>query len=163
MRYRTATITLVLSLFLLSTFSLSQTAKISNITFEPVSTGIEISYDLEGDRDVEYEINVSLKRESISGFNFIPKSISGDVGKGKFAGKSRKMFWDVSKDYRIDEEVSDYYFLVSASVVKGGISWLYYVGAAVLGGGTAAVLLLGKDKKEESQTTAEIPNPPVRP
>lgn len=133
---------------------------ISNIYFEPIQNKVIIYYDLEGDPNLEYEVSLTLKREEFAGFYFVPKSVSGDIGEGKFVGKKRKIIWEVTKDYHIDPEVEDYYFEIKVNPISTGIAWFYYVGAAVLGGGAAAVLLLGKKQTEENKP---IGAPPARP
>ena len=149
----------IIIFFLISLSSYGQ--KVSNVTFEPQQNNIVIYYDLEGEADAEYEVTVILKREAIPGYLFYPTNIKGDVGEGKFAGKKRTITWEVYKDYKIDEEVEDYYFEVTAEKV-GGIGWYYYVGGAVLAGGAAALILMGGD---ETTTEQPIPigPPPIRP
>jgi len=145
---------------IISSYGFSQ--KVSNVSHELEGDNIIISYDLEGDADANYNVSVVLRREEYSGFQIIPKSVSGDIGEGKFVGKQRKIVWDVSKDYRIDPEVSDYYFEVKATIVSGGIPWYYFAGGAVLGGGAAALLLL---KPQETNSSVRVPigSPPLRP
>ena len=151
-------ISLVLSFITLNGFA----QEITNVTFEAQKDKIIIYYDLAGDKDQEYEVSLVLRREEYTGFVFSPRSIEGDVGKGKFTGTKRKIVWSAARDYHIDPEIDDYYFEVKVKEISRGIPWYYYVGAAVLGGGAAAALFLGKD----SETTEErqpIGAPPVRP
>lgn len=138
-----------------------QEAKVTNVSFELKNNNVFIYYDLEGDKDAEYNVSVSLRREEISGYIFVPTNLSGDVGEGKFVGKGRTIIWDVSKDFHIDEEVTDYYFEVTAEKA-GGSSWFYYVGGAVIAGGVAALLLVGGEENGDGTQTAIEP-PPVRP
>jgi len=143
--------------------SASMAQEITNITFEPQQDKIIIYYDLAGDKDEEYEVSVTLRREEYVAFVIVPTNVTGDVGVGKFAGTKRKIIWDVSKDYHIDPEVSDYYFEVKVKTISGGISWYYYVIAAVLGGATAAVLVGGGDEEQPPVTQTPVGAPPVRP
>jgi hypothetical protein len=147
--------------FLLASVCFAQ--EITNITFEPQQDKIIIYYDLTGDKDEEYEVSVVLRREEYAAFQLVAKSVTGDVGLGKFAGTKRKVIWDVAKDYHIDPEVTDYYFEVKVKTISGGISWYYYVIAAVLGGATAAVLVGGGDEEQPPVTQNPIGAPPVRP
>ncbi len=136
-----------------------QETKVTNVNFELKNDKVLIYYDLEGDKDAEYDVSVTLRREEISGYIFVPTNLSGAVGEGKFVGRKRTIIWDVSKDFYIDEEVTDYYFEVKAEKVGGG-SWFYYVGGAVLvAGGVAALLLIPPPPKEE----IPIAPPPGRP
>lgn len=152
--------TLPILMFFLLFLSYSFSQVISNIFFEPIQNKVLIYYDLEGDPEKEYEVSLTLKREEYSGFQFIPESVSGDIGEGKFVGKKRKIIWEVNKDYHIDPEATDYYFEVEVNPISTGIGWFYYAGAAVLSGGVAAVLLLGKKGIEENKP---IGAPPARP
>jgi hypothetical protein len=136
-----------------------QDAKVSNVDFELIKNEVYIYYDLAGETDTEYEITAVLRRESISGYIFPLRTVRGDVGKGKFVGKKRTIIWDVSKDFHIDEEVTDYYFEVTAEEV-GGIPWYYYVGGAVIAGGVAAVLLINDPQEDEK---IPVGAPPDRP
>lgn len=138
---------------------LCYTQHIENISFEEYQNKILIYYDLIGEKDDEYEISLVLKREEYSGFIFIPKTVEGDIGKGNYAGRKKKIIWDVSKDYHIDPEVEDFYFEVSATKL-GGIPWYYYVGGTAVAGGLAAILLM---KKDEGTTRIPIKQPPDRP
>lgn len=146
--------------FLLASVCFAQ--EITNVSFEAQQDKIIIYYDLTGDKDQDYEVSLTLRREEYIAFQIAPKSVTGDIGKGKFAGTKRKIVWDVSKDYHIDPEVTDYYFEVKVKEIGGGISWYYYVIAAVLGGTTAAVLIGGK-ADEPTVTKQPIGPPPVRP
>lgn len=154
---------LALFVILLSAITLLP-QKVTNVDFEPKQNKIFITYDLDGEKDTEYEIGVVLKREEFSGFIFRPKLLTGDVGEGIKPGKGKEIVWDVTKEYHIDPDATDFYFEVTAQKISGGIAWYYYVGAAVLGSGTAAVLLLGKKSEEESPVTkTPIGTPPGRP
>ena len=138
-----------------------QETKVTNVSFELKKNNVFIYYDLEGDKDAEYNVSVTLRREEISGYIFVPTNLSGDVGEGKFVGKGRTIIWEVHKDFHIDEEVTDYYFEVKAEKA-GGSTWFYYVGGAVLAGGVAALLLVGGEENGEVTQTAIEP-PPIRP
>jgi hypothetical protein len=138
-----------------------QDAQVRNVSFDVIKNDVYIYYDLTGEADTEYEVTVVLRRETISGYIFPLRTISGDVGKGKFAGEKRTIIWDVSKDFHIDEEVTDYYFEVTAEKV-GGIPWYYYVGGGLVAG-AAAALIIGSGGEEQTETKTAIQPPPVRP
>jgi hypothetical protein len=138
-----------------------QDAKVTNVEFELIKNEVYIYYDLAGETDTEYEITAVLRRESISGYIFPLRTVRGDVGKGKFVGKKRTIVWDVSKDFHIDEEVTDYYFEVTAEKV-GGIPWYYYVGGGLVVG-AAAALIIGSGSEDQTETKTAVQPPPVRP
>lgn len=151
-------------LFLLLAASGASSQSPANVSFEPIGDSIAIYYDLAGDPEQEYEISVTLCREDFTTFRFIPKSVTGDVGSGKFAGMKRRIIWAVKKDFTVDPDVTDYYFKVEASIVSGASAWWYIGGAALVGGGVAAVLLLTKKSSPTTETSpVPIGAPPVRP
>jgi len=153
---------MIFFLLLAASSSFSQTP--TNVSFEPIGDSIAIYYDLAGDPEQEYEIFVTLCREDFVTFRFIPKSVTGDVGTGKFSGMKRRIIWAVKKDFTVDPDATDYYFKVDASVVSGTSAWWYIGGAALVGGGAAAVLLLTKKSSPATETPPlPIGAPPVRP
>jgi hypothetical protein len=138
-----------------------QDAQVTNVSFELIKNDVYIYYDLTGEADAEYEVTILLRRESISGYIFPLRTVRGDVGKGKFVGEKRTIIWDVFKDFHIDEEVTDYYFEVTAEKV-GGIPWYYYVGGGLVAG-AAAALIIASGSEEQTETRTAIKPPPVRP
>jgi len=136
-------------------------------TFDYSDGKIFIFYEFQGDRSKDFEVNVKLKRTSDPNFEIIPSQLSGDIGKGKFAGKKNKITWILGEDEEAQLEGEDFYFDVTALEIAegGGISWYVFAGGAAVAGGTAAILLLGK--KDSDGTTPPpsggFPMPPVRP
>lgn len=129
--------------------SFAQKIKVDNIGFEMKDTIIEIHYDLVGQLEKSYNVSVELKREQVPEFGFKPKLLSGDVGKGKFAGTNRKIIWNFTDEFKPEAGITDYYFEVTAK--KTGKAWIYILAGAVVAGGatTAIILLTGKDDAPE--------------
>ncbi|PIP77476.1 MAG: hypothetical protein COW85_08775 [Ignavibacteria bacterium CG22_combo_CG10-13_8_21_14_all_37_15] len=130
-------------------------------SFESLENKIQITYEFQGETDKEYEIKVSLKRSSLSTFKYSPVSLSGNVGKGKYANRKNLIIWNLTNKEAETLTDTDYFFEITAIEVKGGIPWYYYVGTAVVGGGAAAVLLLKKKTEDKPETTTAMP--PARP
>jgi hypothetical protein len=151
---------LLLFIIIFSSAQLQSQQKMS-ASFESLENKIQITYEFQGDADKEYEIKVTLKRSSLSTFNYSPSSISGNVGQGKFANKKNLIVWNLTNKEAETLTDTDYYFEITAIEVKGGIPWYYYVGTAVVGGGAAAVLLMKKKTEETPATTTALP--PERP
>ncbi len=155
---------LILFLFLTTANNLAQN-KI-NTSYEYSNHNIFIYYDFTGDASKEYDVSILLKRTSQPDFLLKPGSLTGDLGKGKFANEKRKITWHLTPQEESSLTADDYYFEVTANEIKsgGGLPWYVYVGGVVLGGGAAAFLLLNK-KSESTGTGSEtsFPNPPVRP
>jgi hypothetical protein len=146
-------------------FSMAQPkaeVRVENVRFEAFAERIDVYYDFTGSEDEDYEVTLSLRKETDTLFVYKPKALAGDVGVGRFAGKNKRILWDLRKEFPKGLEGSDYYFVVSAKLVSKGSSALLWIGAAVvLGGGAAAYFLLAKKKTEEPE--ASLPSPPGRP
>lgn len=155
----------ILILFLMISVSDPAQNKI-NTSYEYSNHNIFIYYDFTGDASKEYDVSILLKRTSQPDFLLMPASITGDLGKGKFANEKRKITWHLTPEEEASLTADDYYFEVTANKIEsgGGIPWYVYVGGVVLGGGAAAFLLLNK-KSESPGTSSEtsFPNPPGRP
>ena len=131
-------------------------------TFEAVEGKVLIYYTLKGAAEKEYEVEVVLKRSGDPSFELVPDDMSGDVGKGKFAGSRKTIIWHIKPDEEAQLEGEDFYFEVTAAEIKegGGFPWLWVLGGAAVAGGAAAYFILSGDKTEE---TPNLPPPPGRP
>jgi len=124
-----------------------------------------ISYDLIGDPALTYDVSITLTRESDRNFRIAPRSVSGAIGKGKYAGAGMEIRWDYRRDVVQTLDGTDYEFEFVINVVReeGGSNLLYYLagGLAVVGG--VVVVLLGGGKKSETATpsVSGLPNPPT--
>lgn len=124
---------------------------------------IFISYDLVAPVGHEYRVRVVLLRGSDPSFEFVPTSVSGDIGKGVAAGAQKEIRWDYTHDFPRGLNGTDFTFNISAEEI-GSNSWLYYVAGAVLAGGATALLLLKKGGANGSQNVIlSLPPPPTRP
>ncbi|NCS90217.1 MAG: hypothetical protein AUK34_05140 [Ignavibacteria bacterium CG2_30_36_16] len=132
-------------------------------TFEVSDGKVIIHYNLNASPDYDYEINVKLKRKGNSSFEYVPDDISGDVGEDNFTSGRKTITWVLTESETSKFDGDDFYFEINIKEIKsGGLSWLYYAGAAVLGGGAAALLLLTK-KADETTPNSSFPTPPARP
>lgn len=139
---------------------LAQKTKVDNVSFQLKDNTIEINYDLDGKPYKNYKVSVLLKRELYPDFSIRPLSVKGDIGKGWFAGTSRKIIWDYKNEFKPEMQATDYFFEVTAK--KPSKAWIFIVGgAALVGGGVAAYFLLNKDDKD-SEPVLAFPIP-VRP
>jgi hypothetical protein len=106
---------------------------------------------------------VTLKNRSDPSFSYVPDSVTGDVGEGRFVGRGRQVVWDFSTEFPAGLKFDSYYFLVDAERVSGGIPTIVWIGGAVLvAGGATAYFLLSK-KEATQQVDTGFPNPPGRP
>ena len=155
-------VTIVLQAIPLSKSRAEDDIRLENVRSEVSPGKIIVYYDLIGPRDEGYEVTLTLRRQSDKSFAYTPKILSGDLGRGLFAGRNRKVIWDTSKEFPQGLGWDDYYFVVSASFVSRGSNVLLWIGAALLAGGAATYFLLTKDK-EASPTITDFPSPQGRP
>lgn len=173
--------------FLILVFSLSYSipllAQISEdsiiVRVDPLNkeNKIVIHYDLNAPKDKEYIVTLYLKRAGDETFSYKPRVITGDVGKGYYAGKDRKIVWDITREFALGLAEKDYYFYIEAELVKSeiakvekepeavesGSNLLYWIGGgvAVVGGVVAAILISGS--KGSSSVQEKFPDPPSFP
>ena len=153
-----------LMLFLLNVQLLGQDVpgRIENARWEVSGDVVVITYDLIGDADLVYDVNITLTRESNKNFKIVPVSVAGAVFKGKHAGLRKEIRWQYKKDVPAGLSGDDYAFVFNVQIIKeeGGSNLLYYLagGAVVVGG--AALLLLSGSKNAETSTSG-LPNPPT--
>lgn len=139
----------------------SQSTEVKNVKFIPRGDEIDILYELVGDPQEEYEIEVFLKVEGDDEFEVTLEHLRGDYGTGKYVGSERKIIWEYLKQFPMGLEGEYYYFLITADKLGGGIPWYYFVGAAALGG--AAAVLLSGGKSNGGTNGATYAKPPGRP
>ena len=118
---------------------------------------VAITYDLKGSPDDDYVIGVFLvpvKRPDAARELAV---LRGDVGRGKFSGAGRKIFWTMSELPDIREGES---YVFRINVDRPGIPWYYWAGGgAVVAGGVAAVLLSGNSQGGSGGTPTPASNP----
>ena len=164
----TAALLPLLLIFLLDVRALGQErqdekGKIENAEWRLAGEVVLITYDLVSDPNLSYEVRVTLTRESNKSFRLVPRSVTGAVGKGKFAGSRMEIRWEYKKDVPQGLEGEDYSFEFVVNVIReeGGSSWIYYVGGLGLAGVAAGVLLGGKKESPAATTTGtNLPTPP---
>jgi hypothetical protein len=138
--------------------------KIENIQIKQDGGKVVITYDLIGENLKVYEVAVEMSKDGGVTFYSVPKSLTGEVGKGVKEGKGKKIVWDVLRD--VTELYGDNFVfkLIAAEkaldesqrVPSGGIpTWIWIGGSAAVLGGAAAVLLSGKKVTK----TPELPGP----
>ena len=120
-----------------------------------------ISYDLVGDADAVYVVEVVLRRAGDPGFRILPARVSGDVGEGKFAGPRRSVRWHIQEELGGLPEGGD--FLVEVTVDEPDeLPWfLVVVGVAV--GGATVYSFVQNGEAAPAPPILELPGPPARP
>lgn len=138
--------------------------EIKDVSFEVSGEQIIIYYSLNSNPGDLFDISIHLKRLNDQSFDYVPQSLTGDIGDDQSAGIGKIIKWDVDEDEMAMFDGDDFYFEVFAEKIKpsGGIPWYYYAGTAAVGGAVAAVLLGGSSDKSAT-TATKFPQPPGRP
>jgi len=144
-------------------YVLGKTDNLRNVMYLQDGDNLIIYYDLDGDTKLNYNVEILVRGIDDESIEYIPKSISGDVGEGKFVGRSRTINWEISKDFPEGLEDEQYFIEMTVEEESGGLAWYYYVGAAVVGGTAAAVILGGSSSDGGTDTPTTLVAPPGRP
>ena len=123
--------------------SSGQELKVLNVRFRQTpDSKVEVTYDLSGDAAKNYRVMLFLiKTNSRRMAPLTNKSVVGDVGEGVRAGRGKRIFWDLPKDFPQGLEGDGYIFVVNV-YEQGGRKWPWFLaGLAAAGGGTAVFLL----------------------
>ena len=137
--------------------------KVKNVRFEILGTQLVIRYDLAAPNDT-YKVRVVLRKESESGFVYVPRLLSGDVGEGEFAGTNRQVTWDFLAEFPGGLDGDDFYFVVEAEKAPWKLSPWYYIAGGVVAVGAASVYLLTQKSTTTVNSLPEgFPSPVGRP
>jgi hypothetical protein len=138
--------------------------RIENARWQVAGDVVIITYDLVADANFAYDVNVTLTRESNKSFRMAPRTVTGAIGKGKFAGVRMEIRWEYKKDVPQGLEGEDYVFEFAVNVIReeGGSNLWYYIGGLGLAGAAAAAVLLGGSKTStpDGSTSTGLPAPP---
>ncbi|MEI7812495.1 MAG: PEGA domain-containing protein [Ignavibacteria bacterium] len=120
-----------------------------------------VSFDLAGEEDESYNIELLLMDESNKSYSVKLKKITGSAGEGKFAGTNRNIIWESGEEFPGGADNGRLYLNLKAEKVSGGIAWYYYAGAAIAGG--VAAVLLNKPAENVPAGSVKITASPSRP
>ena len=105
-------------------------------------------------------MEVILKRRNDGSFEFLPKSVSGDVGDACKCGEGRKIEWAMLKDIPEGLDGNDYFFALRVTPAGAGSSFFWWVVGGTAVAGTAAAILL---KSKPASAEEGLPKPIGRP
>ena len=134
---------------------------VKNVRFDVFGGKIVVHYDLTGPTDRSYLVKVTVRRTQLPTYEYSPRTISGDVGQGKFSGSNREITWEILREYPNGIEGSDFYFRVEATLLTPGSNLLYYLtgGAAAIGAAAYFIFI----KKSSVSDEGSFPQPVGRP
>jgi len=93
----------LLFLFLIDVSSFGQIKNIDevycmNVKWFASAEVVTISYDLIGNPQTKYKVDIVLKKETYPEFHLVPFFVEGDIGDGYFAGSSKQILWYFHRD-----------------------------------------------------------------
>ncbi|MFZ1979590.1 MAG: hypothetical protein WAV76_16675 [Bacteroidota bacterium] len=114
-----------------------------------------ITYDLNDSPVDEYSVGLYVFRDNDPNFKLEPKTIRGDVGRGKFSGEGNQIIWDSNKDLKKPLTGNDFYFILYIKKIEPShFPWtLLCIGGIAAG---AAVYFLAP-KPTSTASSPEIP------
>jgi len=162
---------LVLSLFLLTaqtifsqpTSNSGSSDNVENVNYTVSNGRVFISYDLRGDKDQLYKVFLALRRTNDKSFAYIPKTVSGDIGEGHFAGINKGIVWEIKNDFPDGISGEDFYFIVQAEKVESGSNILMWAGIGVAAVAAAVTYIIVGGSKGTNSSNSSFPPPPGRP
>ena len=140
----------------------SENELISNPKIINDNNRIIITYNLLGDIEEDYNVELSLVNNLNQNFERILTKVSGDVGEGKFHGRDKRIIWDFAQEVP-GVALDEYHLKIKAEKISGGIPWYYYVLGGVVGGTAAILLGGGSGDSGGGGTDSGLADPPGRP
>lgn len=138
-----------------------QNLLIDNVQFEVKNNKIHLFYNLNGDENQFFNIQIKLLRKSDPKFILLPKLVEGDIGNNIKAGNKKTIIWNIQKELKGKLKGNDYYFRVEAYYKEKSISWYWFSGIIATGAATAAYFLMSS--KSTPSNSKRIADPPGRP
>jgi len=143
-------------------------SNVENVSYKVSGSKVIINYDLIGNSKQLYKVSLILRRTSSTDVKYVPKTVTGDIGEGKFAGEGRQIIWDIEKDFPGGLSGEDYYFIIQAEKVNPSSSdFLLWTGLGVAA--AAAIVTYIVVGNQNGTSNPEIPGggtfppPPGRP
>jgi len=138
---------------------------IKNVHFSTNDNNVWIFYDLQGNAESSYQIQLLASTNGGKTYTISPTNVTGDVGKGVHPGKNKQIIWNVMEDYPDGIKGLNFQFLVKAHQDKPFLNHQIVkyalIGVASVGIGVTLYLLLHSNNK--SGHSGGFPLPPPRP
>ncbi len=129
-------------------------------TYRAYGDKVHIHYTLEGKG--AYEVFLRLSDDGGRTFSIVPRTVSGDVGKGVKPGRDKRVIWEVLRDVR-RLEGDDFVFEVVAIRNRNRRPLMMFLGLAAAAAVGMAVASMGQEGQEDGQEDGtiivEVPDP----
>lgn len=119
-----------------------------------------ITYDLNDSPVDEFSVVLFVYRDNDPSFKLEPKTLKGDVGRGKFFGNGNQIIWDSKKDLSNPLTGNDFYFILNITKIEQSHFPWVLVGIVGVGAG-AAVYFLSPKSSSPPGTTGPSGIPPI--
>ncbi len=93
--------------------------RVSNVRAEVSGLRVTVRYDLAGSPHRRYNVALVLRNRDNPSFRYFPKTLSGDVGAGEYAGRDKVIEWDMSREFPQGLQRNGYFFVVVAEQAGG--------------------------------------------
>ena len=156
----TIPVLLAISLQGIPSYSQQPAGKIVSLSMD--QNPVRITYDLIGSAEEEYDVALYLQRENDPNSMQKLEKVSGDVGKGKFAGPQRIIYWDKT-EIKTPAGGMRFQFALDIRLAKSrGLPWYLYAGGAAVGIAVYLAVRPPPDVIEDPVVQPTIPTPPPR-
>ncbi len=139
--------------------------RVSNVRAEVSGLRVTVRYDLAGSPHRRYNVALVLRNRDNPSFRYFPKTLSGDVGAGEYAGRDKVIEWDMSREFPQGLQRNGYFFVVVAEQAGGSshsVGLFTWIGAAAITVVAVAAYLIVR-RNGGPTSPASYPNPPGRP
>lgn len=75
----------------------SQAIPVSHVHWRIVDKKIEVFYDLPQNKD-SVEVKMVFKKDSDPNFSYSPHFLKGNIGRGIYSGKDKKVVWNIENE-----------------------------------------------------------------
>ncbi len=135
------------------------TVRLSNASWKVEKSVAVIEYSLDGQADEDYGVSIVLLDAHKPEFRFVPKSLTGDIGKVRADGRRKSIRWEFMRVLAPIPSGEAFFFEITAERTAA-FPWLYAAAGGVAVGVVAAILLIKPSSEEEEK---ELPMPPPLP
>ncbi|NJD22513.1 MAG: hypothetical protein FIA82_07560 [Melioribacter sp.] len=141
----------------------SNSDNVENVHYTVTNGKVFVSYDLLGNSDQSYKVSLTLRKADNKSFVYIPKTVSGDIGEGRFAGNNKGIIWEIKNDFPDGISGEDFYFVVQAEKVEGGSNIFMWAGIGIAAIVATVTYIIVGSSRDANNPKSSFPPPPGRP